>query len=269
MKVYTYDALELNGRLGNQLWQIAATINLAEQNDGIARFKPDWSYRQFFSVPDEYFEPIPEDAERVDGGHEYFQEYRYFEPIADKIRAFYEPSNLVVDNLDESRDFFDDIEQQFGITAWCAIHVRRGDYLKHPNHFPIMTPKYFSAAIEDVVTRHYRVGFRIFSDDMDWCKENREWFGFHHSDVVVFEEVNKETPVEVVDRVDTPTDQFDLFAIASCDEHIISNSTFSWWGAYLSGNPSPIYPNKWFGRGVPNWQRWEHAIPEGWRKFPC
>ena len=148
--IYTYDNLMLNGRLGNQLWQIAATINFARQNHGEALFNPAWEYRDFFSVPDEYFGEyyLPQ---CVDGGTEYFQEYSYFEPISDEIKSYFQPS---VRALEE-------IEPIEGYT--CSIHVRRGDYLNWPNHFPITTSHFYRSAVADIKADHPETHFVIFS----------------------------------------------------------------------------------------------------------
>lgn len=262
MNLYTYDNLELNGRLGNQLWQIATTICRAEENEGVARLKPDWEYRPYFSVPDFLFGS--QDHEEwdavVDGGTEYFQEYSNFEPIDDLIRLYFKPSmdaraelNKVV--LPETDEF-------------CAVHLRRGDYLKHPKHFPVLSSRYFTTAIQNVRDRNPEMGFMVFSDDMQWCKGHPEHFGFTSDDVVVWHE-GIARPVEVVERIGEPQDQWDLFTMTLASEHVISNSTFSWWGAFLSGNLSPMYPDRWFGPPVPNWERWELAMPSTWRKFKC
>lgn len=257
MNLYTYDYLEKNGRLGNQLWQIAATICRAELSGGMATFRPDWEYRPYFSVPDYYFNKDlnPDKWDTIiDGGTEYFQDYSLFEPIEDLIRQYFTPK--------ETRN------QYVSDKTTCAIHVRRGDYLKYPNHFPIMTQKYFTDATTVVREDHEDVAFYVFSDDPDWCEANPQHFGFKDRDDVTFHR-GVTRPVEVVDRVGAPEDQWDMFEMAAMDEHIISNSTFSWWSAYLSGNSTPIYPDRWFGKQVPNGVHWERCIPQGWRKFAC
>jgi hypothetical protein len=257
MNLYTYDMLEKNGRLGNQLWQIAATICRAELSGGMATFKPDWEYRPYFSVPDYYFnkDTNPRMWDQViDGGTDYFQDYANFEPIEDLIRQYFTPK--------QSRN-------QYGSDkVTCAIHVRRGDYLKHPDLFPQPTQRYFTTAVNDVVTRRGDVKFVVFSDDPNWCESNPSHFGFVGGEDVTFHR-GTARPVEVKDRHGAPQDQWDMFEMIAMDEHIISNSTFSWWSAYLSDNRQPIYPNKWFTNKVPGGVHWENVIPSGWRKFSC
>lgn len=279
MKLYTYDYLEKNGRLGNQLWQIAATICRAEANGGIARFRPDWEYRSYFNVPDEFFEPynVNDFEEVVDGETNYFQEYHYFEPIKDQIWKYFQARDNeigeVAKKISNSPGCGDP-----GCCNWfisnIALHVRRGDYLKYPKHFPKLTARYYQSAVESIVETQkwgdHEHELYVFSDDIEWCKDNAEFLGATNkrlSKVHFVDGVAR--PVEVVERVGEPQDQWDLFAMAECDHHILSNSTFAWWGAYLSVDHEPIYPDRWFGPGVPNWRNWEKAIPCGWRKFSC
>lgn len=264
MKVYTYDYLEKNGRLGNQLWQIAATIGEAERGGGIARFRPDWEYRDIFSVPDEYFEPVPDGAEVIDGGTAYFQEFHYFANVEDKIREYFLPSWHAADIMGGVWADFPASKDDY---TFVAMHVRRGDYLKHPKHFPIMSSHYFSSAVDHVAEHTDHPLFIVFSDDPDWCRDNKDYLGIEGYANCIIEGVVR--PVEVVDRVDPPQDWVDMFMIASCTEHIISNSTFSWWGAFLSGNRFPIYPSRWFNSAVPGYERWELGMPDTWRKFRC
>lgn len=251
MKVYTYEWLEKNGRLGNQLWQIAATIGLAHRNNGAARLKQDWEYRKYFRVPDEYFQPLPQGVKTVDGDTNYFQEYHYIADIEDKVRSYFRPSAESIEYLNNNYQEF------FSIPKRCSIHVRRGDYLKYPKHYSKMTNHYFRTAMESMPDG---TNFVIFSDDQDWCRKN---FGEGHYYV---EGVAR--PVEVVDRIGEPQDQYDLFLQTTCDNHIISNSTFSWWGAFLSHNPTPIYPSKWYESELSHIP-WHKMFPLGWRMFQC
>lgn len=266
MNVFTYDYLELNGRLGNQLWQIAAMVNFASTHDGIARFKEDWEYKPFFNVPESWFDwdGVPQPHTKVDGGTMYFQEYSYFSDVKRIIRMAFEPSARA---RKEVQDNWCARFPNLAGSKVCAIHVRRGDYVNLPDHFPLCTSKYYTDAVADVKSRIENVAFIVFSDDIQWCKDNLDFFGFGDSEVKFAEGIVR--PVEVNERVGEPQDWLDLFTMNLCDEHIISNSTFAWWGAYLSKNTTPIYPSKWWGPLVPNSERWELAMPEGWRRFEC
>ena len=86
--------------------------------------------------------------------------------------------------------------------------------------------EYYERAIELVAVEAPSAQFVIFSDDIDWCR--------------------KELPVRLPLRdalfISDNPDWLDMALMSRCDHHICANSTFSWWGAFLSENPSPIVP---------------------------
>ncbi len=111
-----------------------------------------------------------------------------------------------------------------------SIHVRRGDYLHYQNHHPVITIEYLNRAIYFFMQRGY-FKFRVFSDDLKWCKENIPAQNIE----LEFSEGQE----EIQDLVD-----------ASCCEHSIgSNSSYSWWIYYLNQNKNKIgvFPRQWFG----------------------
>jgi len=240
----------LNGRLGNQLWEIVATISCAKQENGTARFRPDWEYRRYFSVPDELFEEIPAGEWTLDGGTKYFQDLCYLEGIEELIREYFQPKHFEVFEGDKHR---------------VAVHVRRGDYLKYPTHFPLTTALYYQTATSFV--RKQNTIFHVFSDDITWCVANLDYLGLNEKEVIFCSGIPR--PVEVENRVGSPVDQDDFFRMTLCNEHIISNSSFAWWAAWLSENSNVIYPSEWFGTSVPGWQNWRNMIPDDWQEFPC
>lgn len=105
-----------------------------------------------------------------------------------------------------------------------SIHVRRDDYIKHPNYWNI-TPEYIQGALSYFNDDEYT--FLVFSDDIEWCKE------VFPEGVVFIEGGN----------------QFeDLCLMSLCKHNIIANSSYSWWGAFLNTNPNKriIAPKNWF-----------------------
>src|SRR3982750_1977957 len=99
MKAFTYHRLGTFGALGNQLWQIASTIGKALNNNGTARF-PEWEYGKYFSVPQEYFGPIPEGNETVDLYPDYLQDLSHFVKHADHIIECFSPSKYSAQKID-------------------------------------------------------------------------------------------------------------------------------------------------------------------------
>jgi hypothetical protein len=135
----------------------------------------------------------------------YFQSEKYWDEDWAFVKYLFEPSDFVVEQLARYEYLFSDIT--------CAIHVRRGDYLNLQHFHPVVTIDYIDTA-KVLLYGHGITKFLVFSDDISWCKDN--FIG----DKYIFIEGEK--------------DYVELFLMARCDYKIISNSTFSWWGAYLS-----------------------------------
>ena len=106
----------------------------------------------------------------------------------------------------------------------CIRDSRRTDYISNPNH-PIQSLDYYEKALKKLPD----VPVIIFSDDPKWCHE-QEMFEDNERFVVS----------------DNDTD-FDLCLMTKCKYHIIANSSFSWWGAWLGKSEKVIAPKNWFG----------------------
>ena len=147
----------------------------------------------------------------------FFQTEKYFKHIEKQIRKDFTFK-------DEIKDECDDLIKQF--TNPIALHIRRGDFIWNNKNHPPLSLDYYKSALELFDSDREVI---IFSDDTEWCKE-QELF--------------------VDDRfaVAEGGDQFyDLCLMSMCDDFIIANSTFSWWGAWLGNRGKVIAPNKWFG----------------------
>ena len=115
-----------------------------------------------------------------------------------------------------------------------SLHVRRTDYLSlKGGGGAVLDPAYYARAIERICALVPNVRWFVFSDDIAWCREH-----FASLQDVVFVEGNEKAPWE------------DIALMAHCRNHIIANSTFSWWGAYLAPDVGhTICPQQWF-RGL-------------------
>lgn len=228
------------GRLGNQLFHIAATLGIAHRNGHNAVF-PTWSYSRYFSYPlpegdllnariyhhnSVFYEPI--DLSPGDWDLEgFFTSEKFFDTIAQDIRRQFEPAPFVSEYLN----------QKYGSLLNrqpCSIHIRRGDYSKLSWDFPMQSLEYYQHAIAQFPSDTL---FLIFSDDIIWCRR--------HFTGAQFEFVENEEDI------------IDLFLMSRCRHHIIANSTFSWWGAWLNPDPTKIVlcPDRWFGPGVSAYPR--------------
>ena len=148
----------------------------------------------------------------------YYQTHKYFDHIEDEIREDFTFDPELVKSCKEF------LEYTYVFRDVIALHIRRGDYVSNPNH-PSQPILYYQRALEmlpdlDVV---------VFSDDTEWCKQ-QEIFS---SDRFSVSEGN--------------TTDADLCLMSLCQYHIIANSSFSWWGAWLAKSKKVIAPKNWFG----------------------
>jgi hypothetical protein len=112
-----------------------------------------------------------------------------------------------------------------------ALHVRRGDYVSNPIYskkYRVMELDYYVRAVEKLSARTNYDRLVVFSDDLPWCQENLVDLG--------------------VECLDGGSDLGDFRLMRKCSHHIISNSTFAWWAAYLGEDPKQVViaPNLWF-----------------------
>ena len=166
-----------------------------------------------------HYTPIP----KIDGnvkliGH--FQSEKYFIEHRNEILELFEIDDKTKNHLLEK---YGEIINQ----DTCSIHIRRGDYLGLPTHHPTQSIDYYKEAIQIIGEEKH---FLVFSDDIEWCKEN-------------FDFLNNKT------FISGNQDYEDLYLMSMCKNNIIANSTFSWWGAWLNKNENKqvIIPSKWFG----------------------
>lgn len=176
----------------------------------------------------------------------FWQSEKYFTEIRDVLKNDFSPKNAP----SEENQL---IIQKISACHSVSLHVRRGDYvnLKDANNFHgICGLDYYSQAIEHIKKNIDNPVFFIFSDDVNWCKEN----------------IQTEFPTYFVEH-NTGSNSFeDIRLMSLCKHNITANSSFSWWGAWLNGNPKKIViaPKKWFKDTSVNTQ---DLIPENWQRI--
>lgn len=121
-----------------------------------------------------------------------------------------------------------------GCNSVC-VHVRRGDYVKNPETNKVhgtCSLQYYRNSIGEIENKVKAPLFCVFSDDIEWCKEN----------------LKIKHPAFFVDFNAPEKAHEDLRLMSNCRHFIIANSSFSWWGAWLSENKNKIVcaPKKWF-----------------------
>ncbi len=174
--------------------------------------------------------------------HGYWQSEKYFADHADTIRA-----DFAFDRpLDErNRQMVKMMRQSNAV----SLHVRRGDYASDPRTLSthgLCPLEYYRAAVKIVADRVASPSFFIFSDDIAWAKENLEI----------------SMPCHFIGHNQGAESYRDMQLMSQCRHHIIANSSFSWWGAWLNPDPQKIViaPRKWFADG----KAVEDLMPENW-----
>lgn len=236
--------LKINGGLGNQLFQIANAFQLSKKfnrklfisdknpssrksywdsiflpiksnlitNDQYNKLREksnnyNWAARRF------EFKEIILDSKincyNIDG---YYQSYKYFdiEYFKKYLNLNYNQDKYVINSND------------------VAVHIRRTDYTKHNSH-KLLSLNYYYNCIKDIQKKKNINNIYIFSDDINWCKNNFKW------ENVSFVHLNNEIN--------------EFVFMTKFNNIIMANSSFSWWCAYLS-NAEYIYsPKNWFIKG--------------------
>jgi hypothetical protein len=174
----------------------------------------------------------------------YWQSHRYFEDIAGLLRSELVPSG-------DPTPGYAELAAHIRATNSVSVHVRRGDYVSNPQAAKLhgtCTPAYYERAIGRMTAEVPEAHFYVFSDDPAWAREN-----------LVFER-----PATIVDfGIDSDACR-DLWLMSLCRHHIVANSSFSWWGAWLAGRPDGLVlaPEHWYSDGR---ELAEH-IPQSWQR---
>jgi len=165
----------------------------------------------------------------------YFQSYKYFEHIEEDIRKEFTFSREI-DIL--ASQYINKFERPI-----VALHVRRGTYLFHKETHRIMPMEYYLEAMK----MFKNSTFLIFSDDINWCKNNFKGNQFYFSE--------------------TNNHWLDMAIMSKCDNYIIAASSFSWWGAWLNTKDKKVIaPKTWFGPKFSHYNT-KDLLPEDWIKI--
>lgn len=147
----------------------------------------------------------------------YFESSKYFSDVDSVIRQELVPKYNIVKENALLYELMDNTES-------VCVSIRRGDFLseREINNIYICDEKYFYDAVEKIQQMLKDIVFFVFSDDIEWVKENMQFPG------TVYYETGKDPTWEK------------LRMMSHCKHFIISNSTFSWWAQHLSQNPNKI-----------------------------
>lgn len=257
-----FNELGTKGRLGNQMFQYAALRGIAAKHGydwciPPSNFSHPYYEHQLFEIftlnslkyvgyVDDNFNLVVESGFYFDsdlfnlcpdntnlGG--FFQSEKYFKHIENEIKEDFTFNPNILDSCKK-------IINELG--NCLSIHVRKTDYDLCDDFLGI---DYYSKALKYFDNYDKII---VFSDDIEWCKEQKL---FATDKFFISEYKNNAT---------------DLCLMTLCKWHIIANSSFSWWGAWLSNSRKIVAPKVWFGKepsGRKNHTR--DIIPEKWIKI--
>lgn len=222
--------------MGNQLFMISASIAHA--------LKMGTTY----SIPKKtispniwrtYFSHLPETKSAT---LRYYKEKRHcYDPLP-------EVDSLTIEGYFQSELYWhgykEHIAEALGFIhkpePYVSVHIRRGDYLKYPDRFPVMPMDYYKLAMEFMgsITDPGYHKFRIYSDDIKWCKEMFD----PKKKLLNYMAFNAPLHIEYSENKDPLTDMKDMY---NASAFIVGNSTFSLFPALLrADNPTVIAPNE-------------------------
>ncbi|WP_336175308.1 alpha-1,2-fucosyltransferase [Acinetobacter ursingii] len=173
----------------------------------------------------------------------YFQCEQYFKEYRDDLLEEFKPK----ESFSELQTH---IKKMIELDSSCSMHIRRGDYFTNPEataFHGMCNNEYFMKALKYLEKKQKidkNTKIFIFSDDIEWCKENID--------------IDYDTYFV---PADDKRSEMDMWLMSYCQHNVISNSTFSWWGAWLNQNPNKciIAPKNWFRNGEPN-----SIVPDLW-----
>jgi len=253
------------GRLGNQMFQYACAFSAAKRLDTKVAISSHDSYRiasknqlietfELNNVLIDRFEDIRFVFSESSFSYDerilkildntdlvgYFQSEKYFKSSrTDLIQNQFIFKDKIVNNVESLYKKIKDFGEM------CSIHVRLGDYKNLSKVHNNLNIEYYQKSIENIP----RCGsYIIFSDEIQIAKEMLDPVLNHVGSRVFYSELNESEC---------------LYLMSLCDYHIIANSSFSWWGAWLSNSKMTISPKLWFGPDGP--RAWEDIYCTDWK----
>lgn len=258
----TFNKIGMYGRFGNQLFQYATLFGIGKKKkyDIGVPYEKQYIQDEYlkFCLPECFLNLSAKDSSKV--FPKYFANEKNFnyEPgffgIYDgtDLNGFFQTEKYFVnykDQLLKEFTFKDEIYSKAidarSITKEpvISLHIRLGDYLKLQNIHPVCDVEYYKKAL-DILPKDILI--YIFSDEP---KKAQEIFSFLNRKIV-FPEMH--------------TNYKDMCLMTLCDYHIIANSSFSWWGAWLSNSKKTIAPSKWFGTDSNAPKNWSDIYANNW-----
>lgn len=249
------------GGLGNILFSFANTFALSKKNNLTLKILYD-HHGYLHTHPTFYKEKIFKNFQEIQNVNN-FLKYEYWDfPFQEATIP--KDNNIIVIGYFQSEKYFKEYEHELrsiilndekliselkqkyipSNKKTVSLHIRRGNYLQLSDLHKVLDLDYYKKSLQ--MFKNHKVF--IFSDDIEYCKSN-----------LILEDCV---------FVENKSDIEDLYLMSLCDNHIIANSTFSWWGAWLNGkeNKIVIAPNDWFGINNTHIDT-KDLLPKSWIKL--
>jgi hypothetical protein len=162
----------------------------------------------------------------------FFQTEKYFKHVEKGIRQ----------DFQFKKEILEPCIEMIGDEKYIALHIRRTDYLINGANHNNLDLNYYENALSNFDKDAKVI---VFSDDPNWCKEQEL---FSDERFLVSENTSG---------------YIDLCLMSMCTDFIIANSTFSWWGAWLSGKGTVVAPKNWFGPALKD-KNTKDVYPDHW-----
>lgn len=273
--IVTHTGIGTRGDMGNQIFQIACvvaagarsgaqvvlppvvgTLPISQLFDvsqlGWADVKIDRTYYEYDNYESIF---IPADGQTYDI-RGYRQAYKYFEDVSDQIRTLFTPRAEI---LDAVRAVLPE--------SYLAIHIRRGDYIKKIHQVPLLREfkqcqlSYYQAGIRRLRRRYPHLPILVCTDSPDWVRPLLSQLDVHqkspstaNQSPSIVEEKGSNPQSSSIDMnimlaptVEGISPKFtDFCVLYLASGLVISNSTYSWWAAYLRNGRRVICPTPWW-----------------------
>jgi len=278
-------SIYLMGGLGNQLFQLMTALAYAQRHHvqllvptAVIGGRPDYwnslfrhlrnhlvlvhdprtlryfSHSALYKEPSFQYVPLPEPLMMSITLQGYFQSPKYFQSQFQTLAECCQ--------LKEQRDAIRTRFQEALQGVVCAIHFRIGDYIRYPDHHPILPVGYYETALQTLLAEnHGKIMIFCQKEDRMLVESER-----------IPRLLEKNKSATFVWALDYQLTDWEELLLMSCASHIvIANSTFSWWAAYLHRMMSTeagriMYPSTWFGTAFSHYST-EDLFPTEWNKI--
>jgi hypothetical protein len=254
----TYNKIGLNGRFGNQMFQYATLYSIAKTkkyNFGVPYSNRNENEYQDFCLPDCFPNLSAKDSSSVRPRYTAMERNFEYNPgifgVQDNtdIVGYFQSEKYFVDyknDLLKEFEFNEEIKKaandirSLSKKEAISVHLRLGDYVHQQQNHPVCTIDYYVEALNQLPDD---LMVFAFSDDNEKAKD-------------LFTSLGRKVVI-----ADTQNKFIDMCTMTMCEYHVIANSSFSWWGAWLSPMKKVYAPARWFGSS-PN-------VPKNWSDIYC